>query len=58
MFYIIHEQGVPDNVITYGLEPKGLTSQREWLEFCRDNAADVPEDIPKRPDVVYSKWVS
>lgn len=35
-----------------------LTSQREWLEFCRDNAADVPEDIPKRPDVVYSKWVS
>jgi hypothetical protein len=29
VYYIIHEQGVPSNVITYGVEPMGLSALRE-----------------------------
>lgn len=35
-----------------------LKTQRDWLDYCRDHADNVPEDIPRRPDVVYDKWVS
>lgn len=35
-----------------------LKTQRDWLDYCRDHAENFPEDIPKRPDVVYDKWVS
>ena len=32
-----------------------LTTQNEWLEWCQDN--EVPEDIPKRPDMYYDEWM-
>jgi len=35
-----------------------LTSQREWLEYCKEHSETVPEDIPRRPDVVYNQWTS
>lgn len=35
-----------------------LKTQRDWLDYCRDHADSVPDDIPRRPDVVYDKWVS
>lgn len=35
-----------------------LKTSNDWLEFCREHPEQVPEDIPRRPDVVYDKWVS
>jgi hypothetical protein len=35
-----------------------LKTMRDWLTYCRDHSEDVPNDIPRRPDVVYDKWVS
>jgi len=35
-----------------------LKTQKDWLDYCRDHNDDVPDDIPRRPDVVYDKWVS
>jgi hypothetical protein len=35
-----------------------LKTQRDWLDYCKSHADEVPEDIPRRPDVVYDKWVS
>ena len=34
---------------------KGLTSQAEWLRFCR--SGDKPDDIPAHPELVYkAEW--
>lgn len=35
-----------------------LKTQRDWLEYCKAHSETIPEDIPRRPDVVYDKWVS
>jgi hypothetical protein len=35
-----------------------LKTQKDWLDYCRDHSENVPEDIPRRPDVVYDQWVS
>jgi hypothetical protein len=35
-----------------------LKTQRDWLEYCKAHVETIPEDIPRRPDVVYDKWVS
>jgi hypothetical protein len=35
-----------------------IKTQREWLDFCKNPANQVPENIPRRPDVVYNQWVS
>lgn len=35
-----------------------LKTMNDWLEFCREHPEQVPEDIPRRPDVVYDKWAS
>lgn len=35
-----------------------LKTMRDWLDYCSEHAEEVPEDIPRRPDVVYGKWVS
>lgn len=30
-----------------------------WLNWVKDNTGDLPEDIPKRPDITYKKdWLS
>lgn len=35
-----------------------LKTQKDWLDFCKAHADQVPDDIPRRPDVVYDKWTS
>lgn len=35
-----------------------LGSQKEWLDWCRENKSQLPLDIPARPDMVYNKWTS
>lgn len=36
-----------------------ITSQAAWMEFCRtDDGVLLPDDIPARPDLVYSEWRS
>lgn len=35
-----------------------LKSYNDWMEYVKINAEQWPEDIPKRPDVAYDKWVS
>lgn len=34
---------------------RGLKSQNEWMEFCKQEGL-LPEDIPARPDLVYEEW--
>ena len=34
-----------------------IKSQAEWLELCRQEPRVIPDDIPNRPDLVFSsKW--
>lgn len=35
-----------------------LKTQRDWLTFCKEHPDQIPDDIPRRPDVVYDQWVS
>lgn len=35
-----------------------LSTEQEWLAYVRDENNTIPEDIPTRPDVVYSDWLS
>lgn len=33
--------------------------KQAWLDWVKDHGDDLPEDIPKRPDIVYKKeWLS
>ena len=36
----------------------GLKTEQEWLAYVRDDENIIPKDIPTRPDVVYSDWLS
>jgi hypothetical protein len=31
-----------------------IETYAKWIEYCKENT--LPEDIPARPDLVYSKW--
>jgi hypothetical protein len=33
-----------------------LKTQKDWLQFCSENPDAIPDDIPRRPDVVYNEW--
>jgi hypothetical protein len=33
-----------------------IESYADWLKYCKEHT--MPEDIPARPDLVYSKWKS
>jgi hypothetical protein len=33
-----------------------LKSFAEWIEFCKTD--DLPDNIPKRPELTYSDWIS
>lgn len=35
-----------------------LKSYREWMEYCRNEFNNKPQDIPSRPELVYDKWKS
>ena len=33
-----------------------IESYPKWMEYCREHRAEMPEDIPSRPDLVYPQW--
>jgi hypothetical protein len=35
-----------------------LKSQKEWMDWCRENKDKLPADIPARPDLVFERWRS
>lgn len=34
-----------------------LKTHGDWLEYCRVVGDELPEDIPRRPDVYYKEWM-
>lgn len=36
----------------------GLKTEQEWLTYVRSDENTIPENIPTRPDIVYSDWLS
>ena len=46
-----------NEAITF-VHPLKLKSQKDWLDYCAAHPDLVPENIPRRPDVVYDAWVS
>lgn len=46
------------NEAIHVVHPLQLKTQKDWLEYCSAHPENIPEDIPRRPDVVYDAWVS
>jgi hypothetical protein len=48
----------PLNEAVVWVHKLGITNQLDWLKYCSQHRSEMPSDIPSRPELIYSDWLS